>query len=111
MSDAQCHFGCTILTEIQENSLKVVRCWYGNGPLMFGLRVSSSGEEGLFPLPSSSKIVNMVDETMHAEGDEVDVLNWAAGSGRYRKESQNPHRIFYPLSFSCFPGSFLSVGM
>ena len=26
-----------------------------------------------------------------------------AGSGRYRKGPQNPHRIFYPLSFSCCP--------
>ena len=27
MSDAQCPFGCTVLTEIQESNLKVVRCW------------------------------------------------------------------------------------
>ena len=44
MSDAQCHVGCTALTEIHESSLKVVRCWYGSGPLMFGLCVSSSGD-------------------------------------------------------------------
>ena len=27
MSDAQCHFECTVLTEIHESNLKVVRCW------------------------------------------------------------------------------------
>ena len=27
MSDAQCHVGCTALTEIHESNLKVVRCW------------------------------------------------------------------------------------
>ena len=32
-----------VLTEIQESGPKVVQCWYGSGPLMFGLCVSSSG--------------------------------------------------------------------
>ena len=43
MSDAQCHFGCTVLTEIHDSGPKVVQCWYGSGPLMFSLCAPSSG--------------------------------------------------------------------
>ena len=34
---------CLTKKEIQESSLKVVRCWWGSGLLMFCLCVSSSG--------------------------------------------------------------------
>ena len=50
---------------------------------------------------------NLLEVPMrHGEGTspngEAGVMFWA-GSGRYRKDPQNPHRIFYPHSFSPCP--------
>ena len=41
-------------------------------------------------------------DTKFAMEDSREVNNWA-GSGRYRKEPQNPHRIFKSRSFSPCP--------
>ena len=38
VGSAECHFGCTVLTEIQESNLKVVRCWQGSGLFFIHLR-------------------------------------------------------------------------
>ena len=61
VGSAECHFGCTgVLTEIHESSLKVVRCWYGTGPMRISQPVPAPRYSRATPRQTSKPFIKIV---------------------------------------------------